>query len=199
MKTSIDVFLPFLGPRLLLLLRRVVPAECWRNSRNETDRNKYTYSRRTIKKIIEKKKQDLEEKNWKWRKKANIPKNFGKQYKNTSIDINEEQWLTHFKQFLEADNDSEAETKANDTSDKEMEEQRTDQNKINMDISEKEVIKEIQKMKNGKAPGEDGIINEFYKNLPKEAIIGLATTINELWKRGELGVNWNKGKIFPIF
>lgn len=95
----------------------------FRNSRNETNRKKYTDSRRTLKKLIEKKKQDREEENWEQVEKSKDTKECWKAIKkyrqrknNLSNDMNEEQWLTQFKQLLEAGNDSEAEARAKDTS-----------------------------------------------------------------------------------
>ena len=56
----------------------------------------------------------------------------------------------------------------------------------------------MKKMKNNKAAGEDGVVIEFMKALPREELKELTEILNEFWKNGEIETGWEVGRIFPI-
>lgn len=53
-------------------------------------------------------------------------------------------------------------------------------------------------MKKGKAPAEDGIPIDFFKNLPRIGKTELTCILNGLWQRGEMIKGWETARIFPI-
>lgn len=189
-------------------LRRKVRADLarFRNTTNEINKKRYSDSRRILKILIKKKKEERDKENWEEVESSKDTREFWKAIRKyrpgrhqTNENIKNEEWISHFKGLLEGETESEPQVNAKEASVEEVEEDTNNEEDLNADISETEVRREIRKMKNCKAPGEDRIINEFYKNLPKEAETELANTINNLWRAGELGANWNKGQIFPIF
>ena len=54
-------------------------------------------------------------------------------------------------------------------------------------------------MKNSKAPGTDGVTNEFYKGAPESLKTKILKGLNEIWRSGEIKENWKEAVIFPIF
>lgn len=178
----------------------------FRKSKTGIDKEKYIKSRKALKKLVKKKKDKREEENWEEVARSKDTREFWKAIKkyrpgknSHNGDINDDEWVTHFKELLEGETESEAERDGQMRNEREDDEDADNGQDFNTDISEREVTRELRKMKNGKAPGEDGILNEFYKNLPKEATTELTNIINELWRAGELGTNWNMGQIYPIF
>jgi len=58
-------------------------------------------------------------------------------------------------------------------------------------ITSEEVYRVIKKMKNGKAPGIDGIQAELLKSGGKEMIKRLTRVCNQVWEKREVPSDWN--------
>ena len=65
-------------------------------------------------------------------------------------------------------------------------------------ISQEEVSKQIKLLKSRKAPGIDGISNEFYKCAAEKLIAPLTTLFNYIWDKGEFPDRWAEGIIQPL-
>ena len=66
-------------------------------------------------------------------------------------------------------------------------------------ITVEEVAQAIKKLKNGKAPGLDGIINEIFKNADEESHKHLCTLYNHIFNNEDFPEQWSRGLIFPLF
>ena len=65
-------------------------------------------------------------------------------------------------------------------------------------ISVHEVQTELKSLKLGKAPGIDGISNEFYKYLSDHLLQPLTTLFNYIWEKGIYPDKWSQGIIQPL-
>ena len=65
-------------------------------------------------------------------------------------------------------------------------------------ISVYEVKTELKSLKLGKAPGVDGICNEFYKYLSEQLLEPLTTLFNYVWLKGDYPLKWSEGVIQPL-
>ena len=63
----------------------------------------------------------------------------------------------------------------------------------------REVEKAIQKLKNNKAPGLDGIVAELIKLAPAEIISGLHRLLLKIWEDEVVPEDWCKGLLCIIF
>lgn len=70
---------------------------------------------------------------------------------------------------------------------------------LNRDITVEEIKYAIDKIKNGKATGEDGIAAEFLENLPREWLEEITLIVNNIFKGGDMIKGWNVAIIYPIF
>ena len=61
-----------------------------------------------------------------------------------------------------------------------------------------EVQMELKSLKHGKAPGVDGISNEFYKYLSEYLLHPLTTLYNYVWVKGDYPDKWSEGVIQPL-
>lgn len=57
----------------------------------------------------------------------------------------------------------------------------------------------LKGMKDGKAAGEDGIVVEFLKAIPKERREELREAMNKIWREGSLAKGWETARIVPIY
>jgi len=68
-------------------------------------------------------------------------------------------------------------------------------------MTREELVRQLRKLKRGK--GEAGIVNEAWRYIPgleaKEIGEGLWKLINNIWRRGGIPDDWNKGIINPIY
>jgi len=84
----------------------------------------------------------------------------------------------------------------------EEEEEKSDRGENEEDMQEitrEDLIRQLKRLKRGKAPGEDGIVNEAWRYMAKEIGEGLWKLINNIWKKGGIPEDWNKGIINPIY
>ena len=65
-------------------------------------------------------------------------------------------------------------------------------------ISTYEVATELKNLKQGKAPGIDGISNEFYKYLSEFMLHPLTLLFNYIWEKGVYPEKWSEGIIQPL-
>ena len=65
-------------------------------------------------------------------------------------------------------------------------------------ITRYEVETELKSLKQGKAPGVDGISNEFYKYLSGYLLDPLTTLFNYVWIKGDYPDKWSEGVIQPL-
>ena len=65
-------------------------------------------------------------------------------------------------------------------------------------ITLQEVDKELKTLKSGKAPGMDGISNDFYKYLADYLAEPLTILFNYIWERGIFPEKWAEGIIQPL-
>ena len=71
--------------------------------------------------------------------------------------------------------------------------------RLDEDIGAEELIKAVRRIRNKKAPGEDGITAKFIKGLPTEKWAEFRKVLNTIWEKGEMVKGWEISRIFPIF
>lgn len=64
--------------------------------------------------------------------------------------------------------------------------------------TEEEVENEVRKMKNGKAPGDDGIPTEALKHLPASGKKALHKIMVNIWREGRIPDSWRDAIILPL-
>ena len=70
---------------------------------------------------------------------------------------------------------------------------------INMEpITQTEVEKAIERLKNGKTAGTDGIQVELLKNGRAAAVHQFTTFCNKIWRMEKVPVDWRDGIIVPL-
>jgi len=67
------------------------------------------------------------------------------------------------------------------------------------EITKEELITLLKTLKKGKTPGEDGIENEAWRLMPKEIGETFWNMIRNIWSKGGIPEDWNRGVITPIF
>lgn len=104
-----------------------------------------------------------------------------------------EEWRNYFIELLEGTQEKKLDRDEQETdTDKSREE-------VPEDLERKELIKVLRRLKNAKAPGEDGIENEAWKFMAEEIGEEFWKLINKIWKGGELPRDWSRGVISPIY
>ena len=66
-------------------------------------------------------------------------------------------------------------------------------------ITSEDVMSKIMNFKDGKAPGNDGIIPEFLKHIVKEISEPLAIIYNKSLSEGVVPQEWKRANITPLF
>ena len=66
-------------------------------------------------------------------------------------------------------------------------------------ITSEDVMSKINNFKDGKAPGNDGIIPEFLKRIVKEISEPLAIIYNKSLSEGVVPQEWKRANITPLF
>jgi len=67
------------------------------------------------------------------------------------------------------------------------------------EITKEELVKQLRKLKKGKAPGENGIENEAWRLMPGVIEEVFLKLINKIWKEGGVLEEWNSGLISPMY
>ena len=70
---------------------------------------------------------------------------------------------------------------------------------LNQPFTTEEIHKIVQSLKNNKAPGVDGVINEFIKHCPREMLSILTRWFNIVLESGKAPNDWCMGIISPIY
>lgn len=79
------------------------------------------------------------------------------------------------------------------------EEEKNEERKEEEGIKSDELIKQLEKLKKGKAPGENRIENEAWRLMSAEIEETLHGLINKIWKKGGILEEWNNELISPIY
>jgi hypothetical protein len=66
-------------------------------------------------------------------------------------------------------------------------------------ITEDEIKRAINNLKNGKASGDDGVLNEYLKSTLNELMSIYIKLFSIIFDSGKIPENWNSGIIFAIF
>ena len=104
--------------------------------------------------------------------------------------ISEQEWFNHFQKVLEQDNQ-----------DEDFDDFENFESDVYYDrpITREEVLLAIQRLKNGKAAGPDGIIGELLKHAGHLAVYFLVKFFNVLFDRGRYPDSWTESIIVPLF
>ena len=70
---------------------------------------------------------------------------------------------------------------------------------LNANITVDEILKCIKKLKNNKAFGLDGILNEFIKSSAPKLVVSLTLLFNLVLATGKVPLSWSVGCISPIY
>jgi len=102
-----------------------------------------------------------------------------------------EHWAKYFKTQAEKEN--------NDEENEEEEEVFQTAEPLVKEPSQEELEKAVGKLKINKAPGEDDIIVELFKNAGQELKKRLHTLICNIWREEKMPDAWREGLIVPLF
>jgi len=70
---------------------------------------------------------------------------------------------------------------------------------LTIEITSEVVFDKIIKLKDGKAPGDDGIIPEFLKKLASVMLQPLAIILRKSYAEGVVPQEWKRANITPLF
>ena len=70
---------------------------------------------------------------------------------------------------------------------------------LNGSITEDEIKRAINNLKNGKASGDDGVLNEYLKSTLSELMPIYIKLFSIIFHSGKIPENWNIGIMIPIF
>lgn len=116
---------------------------------------------------------------------------FRKRKERVEEEISEEKWKKHFMKTLEG---KEQAVMMEEEEGEEEEEEKKEES----EITKEELIKQLKKMKIGKAP-EDELENEVWKFMPKNIEKAVWKLMKKLWREGRIPEEWKKEIICPIF
>ena len=105
--------------------------------------------------------------------------------------ISEQDWFNHFQKVIEQDNQDQ-------DFDVDFENCKSDVH-YDRPITREEVLLAIQKLKNGKAAGPDGIIGELFMHAGHLAVDFLVKFFIALFERGIYPDSWTEGIIISLF
>ena len=130
----------------------------------------------------------------------NYMRNISKQRSQPRNNIDANTWFTHFRGLLEdeqqqRDNDNVGLCDDEDCNDN------NDNYVLNRPISLEEVLIALNRLKNRKAAGPDGIIGEMLKNASKSNLVldFLVRFFNALFDRGVYPELWTESIVLPLF
>ena len=174
----------------------------WVKSRKEEDREKLKVERGKLREIRRRKKEEEREEKWKrvedsrgmtefW----NAIRSFRPRKNRKGANIKKHEWNEHFKKLLGASDPNSPNMEGEGESEEESGE---DNGNLNAEITFAEVKEALQKMRNNKAAGEDGIVVEFLKELPMTWVKELVIILNGIFNTGKLIEGWEVARIYPI-
>lgn len=161
---------------------------------NEVEKKEYLEARREYRILIDRKKEEHKEEEWKAAKEDKTGKKFWnlvnrqrKRRNNIDEEITMEEWTEHFKKQFDGKL-----TKPG----KKNKESKTYENEIELE----EIKKVIKEMKKKKAPGSDQIPNEAWIYASEKSIEKLHEIINKIWKgEQDFPEEWKTGIVTPIY
>lgn len=98
-------------------------------------------------------------------------------------------WLEYFSELLNVEGQIEEEVE-NEEGDEQYEE---------VDIAMEEMEAAMKRMKNGKAPGDDELPVEIFKQSGVDGLKWLRRVMNTAWNTGQVPEDWSKAIICPIY
>ena len=125
-----------------------------------------------------------------WQTMHAVPGSRSQQSNNISV----EDWFIHFKDVLQKDVHEVENDVLGAADDVDIE-----NSAFNRPISKEEVLLSISKLKNKKAAGPDGVINEMLKHGSGLIVDFLVKYFNALFDKGIYPDNWCKSIIIPLF
>ena len=169
----------------------------YKKSASEADRNAYCDQRKQYKKLLNDKKTDYKEAQLKLLlQNSSDSQTFWHQVRRhrrklaTPSTISKNEWRTHFEQLLNFQAISDSPCVPN--------EPLVFDAFLDAEISESDVTNAFKHLKNNKAPGPDGIINEVLKASEKEITPFLVQYFNKIFNTGIFPEAWTKSIIVPI-
>ena len=112
----------------------------------------------------------------------------------TTPELINERWSEHFRQLLNVEQNEEAIGGGG----RDLQDQ-PDEDGENEDITMDELNKAIQKMKNGKSPGCDGVMVELIKEGGQHLREEILLELNNVWRMGSIPEEWGKTIIIPVY
>ncbi|XP_053596219.1 golgin subfamily A member 6-like protein 22 [Microplitis demolitor] len=110
----------------------------------------------------------------------------GRKKRAASNSIRAKQWEKHFSDLLNGEGNEESEEEENEPWKGEGSNEGSEEPKLNKNFSRREVKAAIRKLRNHKAPGEDGMAAEFIKNSAPDVIEWIGEIINRIWDEGSM-------------
>ena len=104
----------------------------------------------------------------------------------------DDRWRQYFEELL---NVAEVNQDENEDDDEPIESEVSEEDRI----TEKEVLDELKKMKNGKSPGLDSLSAELYKEGGDELLREITLLFNQVYSSGAVPEEWGRATICPIF
>ncbi|XP_015112551.1 uncharacterized protein LOC107038148 [Diachasma alloeum] len=178
----------------------------WRNLREylkkggADEKKRLTEAKAALKRIFKDKVRELaEEKKERIRKSRNMS-DFWKGLNSCRVkkrragqDISEQRWVDRMAEVL-----GDTDVTREEEPEWECWEEWHELEALDKDISWFEFSRALNRLKNGKAAGEDGIPGEFLKNMSEAWRKELCQVIQSSWESGSLRDGWNVARIFPI-
>ena len=177
----------------------------FRKSLNTKDRESYCKSRREYKNLLKHKKKQYKDRQLSelldtlgnqsefWKKVNQLAPKHTRTENNISIDM----WYQHFRTVLETDDSVNHEVEDDILGDI-VGDVEGDMDLINEPITKDEVTRALISLKNGKAPGPDGIIGEIFKNASDVVLDFFVKLFNEIFNKGVYPENWTDSIIHPL-
>ncbi|XP_053596249.1 golgin subfamily A member 6-like protein 22 [Microplitis demolitor] len=110
----------------------------------------------------------------------------GRKKSAASNSIRAKQWEKHFSDLLNGEGNKESEEEENEPWKGEGSNEGSEEPKLDKNFSRREVKAAIRKLRNHKAPGEDGMAAEFIKNSAPDVIEWIGEIINRIWDEGSM-------------
>uniref|UniRef100_T1IQ89 Reverse transcriptase domain-containing protein n=1 Tax=Strigamia maritima TaxID=126957 RepID=T1IQ89_STRMM len=175
----------------------------FRRSREEVDRLVYIAARKALRLLYYKKKKEREDDTWNrirncknttdfWR----VVNNYRKGKNRKGQDIALDAWKQHFKILLNGTDSMSDDVNPHQEIDDLL---FNSVDILDREFDEQELNKAINKLKGGKSPGIDMVINEFYKAMSRSARSIVLKTLNVIWRTQTCPREWRIGVIIPIY
>ena len=115
--------------------------------------------------------------------------------KDTQMPINLQEFYEHFKNLSQSDADETTSLRA----DPELDMTSLDTESLNAPFTDSEILARIKQLKNGKAAGCDGVINEFIKHSAPQLVPLYTALFNKILQTSHVPKEWLIGLILPLY